>query len=312
MYLFRFRVPKALGKLLGEEIENSPILCDGIGVRATWRGNSRIELWGLCWRELSDGYVEIACSIKFRGCMLPGHGNVMNVIDMGEEVHIGICLLPLAAGERQPDYVAVSLPWRKNHEEVNGIKARENGMIFDGESPADVTEFMTAWEVMNSNRLRVNEALADLALAGKKKKPAQPRRRKDAVDAETVQPTPDSGSAQAEGESSRPARNKGKGKAKEKEKGDSSKREIVFSLDEALLRGNKLTTKTKADEVDAVYKALELGLAHAFPYRKRRLPGVIQADRLHIAPDALKYRKVLKDRLGQVSPQIYPNQFLII
>lgn len=301
MSVISCRVPKSLGKLLGEEIENSPIMCDDIGVRATWRGNERIDSWGLCWRDLPDGYVEIACSIKFRGCMLPGHGNVLNVIEMGDDVHILICLLPLGSDEREPDYVAVSLPWRKNSEEVNGIKAREHGMIFDEDSPKDAEEFMTAWEVMHSNRVRSNQALLDAALTGKKKRASQPRKKKDAPDTAIADDTFESGSQLQEGESSRPQRGKGKGKAKEKDKGDSSKRELVYSLDEALLRGNKLTTKTKAEEVDAVYKALDLGLAHAFPYRKRRLPGVIQSDRLHIAPDALKYRKMLKDRLGQVS-----------
>jgi hypothetical protein len=69
-------------------------------------------------------------------------------------------------------------------------------------------------------------------------------------------------------------------------------------LDEALRRGNHLTTKTKENEVNAIYQALETGLLHAFLYKKQRLLGVIHSDKLHIAPDELKYRKIAKDRLG--------------
>lgn len=63
------------------------------------------------------------------------------------------------------------------------------------------------------------------------------------------------------GEGSRP---------KHKAKADPSK-ELVLSLDEALLRGNKLMTKTKDNEVDAIYTALESKLSHAFSYKKQRL-----------------------------------------
>lgn len=40
----------------------------------------------------------------------------------------------------------------------------------------------------------------------------------------------------------------------------------MYTLDENLLRGNKLTLKIKAEDVDAIYVGLELELAHVFPY----------------------------------------------
>ena len=96
-------------------------------------------------------------------------------------------------------------------------------------------------------------------------------------------------------ETGSPSKPKRKGKGK-----DDPNRVLKLTLDEALRRGNHLTTKTKDNEVNAIYQALETGLLHAFPYKKQRLPGVIPSDRFHIAPDELKYKKIAKDRLGQV------------
>ena len=298
-----------LGKLLGELTENSDIECDGLGVRCTWMGNRNIQAWGLCWREGTDGYVEIACGIMLKGCMLPGIGNVMNVIEKGPDVHLMICLLPIRDPEKHADYVAVVLPWATCSEDVSGQKAMENGMQFDGTTPASGEEFMTSWEVMNSNRIDRNNAISEAVLKAKKKTASRPRKRKDAeaqaADSEAAATSVDAGT-QAQpadaGESSRPKRNRGK-KAPAGEHTDGPK-ELVYTLDEALLRGNRLTTKTKDVEVDAIYKALEAGLMHAFPYRHRRIPGLIHSSKLHIAPDELKYRKLTRDRLGQVNSSL--------
>jgi len=53
-------------------------------------------------------------------------------------------------------------------------------------------------------------------------------------------------------------------KAKGKKKSD----KIILRIEEALVKGNKLTTKTKDDKVNTIYKALEYGLSRAFPYKK--------------------------------------------
>ena len=249
--------------------------------------------------------MEIACSIKLKGCMIPGHGSVMNIIEKGDDVHVMICLLPIRDKEKEPDYIALALPWAKCSEDVSGPKSMENGMQFEASTPATGEEFMVSWEVLNSNRIERNNALDQAALA-KKKTASRPKKRKDAaaqaaasdaagtsVDAAT-DPRPSD-----VGESSRPKRVRGKRAAAGE--GTDGPKELVYTLDEALLRGNKLTTKTKDVEVDAIYKALEAGLMQAFPYRHRRIPGLIHSSRLHIAPDELKYRKIIRDRLGQVS-----------
>jgi len=83
-----------------------------------------------------------------------------------------------------------------------------------------------------------------------------------------------------------------------KSKGKSNK--VVLTLDEALVKGNKLITKTKENEVEVIYEALEHGLADAFPYKKTQIPGIIHSNRLHIASTKLKYKMISQDQLVQV------------
>ena len=61
---------------------------------------------------MDDKYVEIRCSIVIKGVMLPRYGNVLEVLAMGDDIEILICLLPLGSveGDAQPDYIVVCLP----------------------------------------------------------------------------------------------------------------------------------------------------------------------------------------------------------
>jgi hypothetical protein len=85
-------------------------------------------------------------------------------------------------------------------------------------------------------------------------------------------------------------------KAKAKESDD-----VILDIDEALKHGDKLSTKTRPQDIDKIYRALEIGLADCFPYKKNRIPGSFHSERLHIAPDSMKYRRILKSRLEQVT-----------
>jgi hypothetical protein len=48
---------------------------------------------------MDDGYIEIGCSIFMKGVMLPGHGNVLEVLAMGSDIDVLICLYPLGGAE---------------------------------------------------------------------------------------------------------------------------------------------------------------------------------------------------------------------
>jgi hypothetical protein len=61
---------------------------------------------------MDDGYIEIGCSIFMKGVILPGHGNILEVLEMDSDVDVLICLLPLGSAEEdaQLDYIVVRLP----------------------------------------------------------------------------------------------------------------------------------------------------------------------------------------------------------
>jgi hypothetical protein len=44
---------------------------------------------------MDDGYIEIGCSIFMKGVMLPSHRNILEVLAMGNDVEVLICLHPL-------------------------------------------------------------------------------------------------------------------------------------------------------------------------------------------------------------------------
>jgi hypothetical protein len=111
---------------------------------------------------MDDGYIEIGCSIVMKGVMLPGHKNVFEVLAMGDNVDVLICLLPLggAEGDAQPDYIAVHLSWDKCSEAVCGDKANGVGMVFDdGKFPESEDELMGCWAQMTSTRLAHNSGI---------------------------------------------------------------------------------------------------------------------------------------------------------
>ena len=68
----------------------------------------------------------------------------------------------------------------------------------------------------------------------------------------------------------------------------------------AIIQANNLIAKTKPADVEAMYKSLEDGLGQCFPYRQDPLPSKIPADRIHLAPDSLKYRVFVEKRKEQV------------
>ena len=68
----------------------------------------------------------------------------------------------------------------------------------------------------------------------------------------------------------------------------------------AIVQANNLTSKTKPSDVEAMYKSLEDGLRQCFPYGQDPLPCKIPADKIHLAPDSLKYRVFVEKRKEQV------------
>ena len=73
-----------------------------------------------------------------------------------------------------------------------------------------------------------------------------------------------------------------------------------LTLAAAILQANNLTAKMKPADVEAMYKSLEEGLGQCFPYGQDPLPCKIPANKIHLAPDSLKYRVFVEKRKDQV------------
>ena len=59
-------------------------------------------------------------------------------------------------------------------------------------------------------------------------------------------------------------------------------------------------TKTKPYDVEAMYKSLEDGLGQCFSYGQDPLPCKILVDKIHLAPNSLKYCIFVEKRKEQV------------
>ena len=158
-----------LHRLLGDPLASTPVCAGDIKPRAVWWGNKAIQEWGLCWRAEEDKRVEIACSSKVKGCMIPGHGSVMAIHGEGSYVDVMICLMPINNPDGQEDYVAVSLPWSKCTEAVCGEEAKSRGMTFssDKNTPASLEDFLNCWEELNENRMAENQKIEAALNKGK-------------------------------------------------------------------------------------------------------------------------------------------------
>jgi hypothetical protein len=69
-------------------------------------------------------------------------------------------------------------------------------------------------------------------------------------------------------------------------------------------------TKTRLQDINKIYRALEIGLVDFFLYKKNRILGSFHFERLHIAPDSMKYRRILKSHLEQVTS--YPCTICLV
>ena len=101
------------------------------------------------------------------------------------------------------------------------------------------------------------------------------------------------------GESCRPRR-KSTSANRGREASKGKKLEGKLTLVVAIVQANNLTLKTKPFDMEAMYKSLEDGLEQCFPYEQDPLPYKISVDKIHLAPDSLKYRIFIEKRKEQV------------
>ena len=197
----------------------------------------------------------------------------------------------IRAGDGEDDYVAVVLDATLcNMEMCAG--AQERGLQFPEGFAEDCDEVLVAFSSVEAAMEQVNKERAEAAAKPSKKtrgKKSDAAAGGHEIGDETV----------ATGESSRPKR-KSTSASGEREASKAKKGDGKLTLAAAILQANNLTAKTKPADVEAMYKSLEEGLGQCFPYGQDPLPSKIPADRIHLAPDSLKYRVFVEKRRDQV------------
>ena len=202
-----------------------------------------------------------------------------------------IAVHPIRAGDGEDDYVAVVLDATLCHMEMCA-GAQERGLQFPEGFAEDCEEVLVAFSSVEAAMEQVNKERAEAAA-----KPSKKSRGKKSNAAGGGHEIGDE--TAATGESSRPKR-KSTSTSGEREASRAKKGDRKLTLPAAILQANNLTAKTKLADVEAKYKSLEEGFGQCFPYGQDPLPCKIPADKIHLAPDSLKYRFFVEKRKDQV------------
>ena len=198
---------------------------------------------------------------------------------------------PIRAADGDDDYIVVVLHAILCHMEICA-GAQERGLQFLEGYANDCDDIIVAFTTVEATMEQVNKKRAEAAAKPNKR----PRSKKSdavamghevhdeiAITGESSCPKRKSTSASGERESSKAKKSKGK-----------------MTLAAAILQANNLTSKTKPSDVEAMYKSLEDGLKQCFPYGQDPLLYKISANKIHLAPDSLKYRVFVEKRKKQV------------
>ena len=172
------------------------------------------------------------------------------------------------------------------------IGAQDKGLQFSNGYADDEEDVIYAYTIVEAAMEQINKER--LQAASKPNKRARTKKSNAAGGALEI-----ADETTATGESSRPKRKSTSGGG-EWEASRAKKSDEKFSLAAAILQTNNLTSKTKPSEVEAMYKSLEEGLGQCFLYGQDPLPCKISAQRIHLAPDSVKYRVYVKKRKDQM------------
>ena len=286
--------------LLGKECaENADVEWKGRVPRMSWIMNDKIKRWGITWRDSTPTNTSVSLGINgdLGSALMMSHGMTFLALREVQDEFFPFALAaliavhPIRAGDGEDDYVAVVLNATLCHMEMCA-GAQERGLQFPKGFAEDCEEVIVAFSSVEASMEQVNKERAEAAAKPSKK----PRRKKSdaagggheigdetAATRESSRPKCKSTSASGERDASRAKKGDGK-----------------LTLVAAILQANNLTAKTKPPDVEAMYKSLEEGLGQCFPYEQDPLSCKIPADKIHHAPDSLKYRVFVEKRKDQV------------
>ena len=270
----------------------------GILPRAAWRMSDKIQRWGITWRESTPTNLDVSLGINgdVGTAIMMSHSMTLLAMSKVTDKLFAFAFVallavhPIRPGDSDDNYIAVVLDATMCHMDLY-VGIQERGLQFADEYAEDGEDVLVAFGTVEAARDQVIKERAEAAA-----KPTKQPRLKKSNAATGVQEASDK--IAVTGESSRPKRKSGSAGGGQGSRG--KKPEGKLTLVVAIVQANNLTAKTKPANVEAMYKSLENSLGQCFPYRQDPLPSKIPADRIHLAPDSLKYRVFVEKRKEQV------------
>ena len=268
----------------------------------SWRMNDKIKQWGITWRDSTPSNASVSLGINgdLGSALMMSHDMTLLALREVKDdfwpfaLAALVAVHPIRAGDGEDDYVAVVLDATVCHMEMCA-GAQERGLQFSEGFAEDYEVVIVAFTTVEASMDQVNKERIE-AEAKPSKKPHTKKSDATGGGHEIGDETA------ATGESSHPKRKStsanGEREASRAKKGD---RKLTLAV--AILQANNLTTKTKLANVEAMYKSLEEGLRQCFPYGQDPLLCKIPADKIHLAPDSLKYRVFVEKRKDQVQQE---------
>ena len=265
----------------------------------SWIMNDKIKRWEIISQDSTPMNTSVSLGINgdLGSALMMSHDMTLLALREVQDEFFPFALValiavhPIRAGDGEDDYIVVVLDATVCHIEMCA-GAQERGLQFLEGFAEDCEEVIVAFSSVEASMEQVNNKHAEATAKPSKKLHGK---KSDAVGGgheigdETI----------ATGESSHPKRKStsasGERDASRAKKGDGK---LTFAA--VILEANNLTAKTKPADVEAMYKSLEEGLGQCFPYGQDPLPCKILADKIHLAPDSLKYRVFVEKRKDQV------------
>ena len=261
--------------------------------------NDKIKRWGIMWSDSTPTNASVSLGINgdLGSALMMLHGMTLLALREVQDDFWPFALATfvavhlIRAGDGEDDYVAVVFDATLCHMEMCA-GAQERGLQFPEGFVEDCDEVIIAFSSVEASMEQVNKECAEA--------PTKPSKRPRAKKSDGGGGGHEIGDeTTAIGESSRPKR-KSTSASDERDALRTKKRDRKLTLAVAILQANNLTAKTKPTDVEAMYKSLEDGLGQCFPYGQDPLPCNISADKIHLAPDSLKYHIFVEKRKEQV------------
>ena len=265
----------------------------------TWRMSDKIKCWEITWRDsaLTNPVVSLGINGDLGSTIMISHRMTLLALTStanerwANALTALIAVHPIRPREGEDDYIAIVLDAKYCHMELCA-RAQDKGLQFPNRFADDDEDVVYAYTIVEATIEQVNKKR--LQATSKPNKRARTKKSDAAGVAHKI-----ADETTATGESSMP-KQKSMSSRGEREASRAKKSNEKLSLAVAILQANNLTSKTKPSEVEAMYKSLEEGLGHSFPYEQDPLPCKILAERIHLAPDSLKYCVFIEKRKEQV------------